>query len=116
MTETRTVTETVLTRVDLELGDAKAEVLPRLEGFDYGDQTVEIDIVPEESVTARGLLPDWASQRTEGGDIFMRFGFAGSIEVESDEVKVRQSFLGWENFWFDTYSPYWGESFPRLPA
>ncbi len=114
VTETRIVTETVVTRVELELGGAKAQVLPRLVRVDYGGGTLEIDIVPEQTVVARGPLPDWASQRNEGGYILMNFGFAGSIEVESDEVKVRRRFLGWENFWFDTYSPFWGKSFSEV--
>ena len=114
VTETRIVTESVVTRVDIELGSAKAEVLPRLVRVDYGGQILEIDIVPEESVLARGPLPEWASQRTEGGDILMQFGFAGTLEVESDEVKIRHRFFGWENFWFDTYSPFWGKSFSQV--
>ena len=58
VTETRIVTETVVTRVDLELGGARVEVLPRLVRIDYGGRMLEIDIVLEESVTARGPLPD----------------------------------------------------------
>ena len=43
----------------------------------------------------------------------MHFGFAGRVEVESDEVKVRHRFLGWENFLFDTNSPFWGKPLGR---
>ena len=44
----------------------------------------------------------------------MKFGFSGTVEVESDEVKVRHRFFGWENFWFDTRSPFWGKSFSEV--
>jgi len=114
VTETRIVDETVVTRVDLTIGAATAEIVPRRVAVTYHGETLEIDIVPEERVTARGALPQWATQRGEGGDILMRLGFAGTIEVESDEVKVRHRFLGWENFWFDTYSPFWGKSFSQV--
>ncbi len=105
-----TVVESVVSRVDLELGGATIEIVPRRVTVDYGQQTLEIDIVPEKAVTARGPLPEWATQKVEGGDILMRFGFAGTVEVESDEVKIRHRFFGWENFWFDTASPFWGKS------
>ncbi len=114
VTETRIVEETVVTRVDLQVGNATAEVLPGRVNVTYGGQTLEIDVVPEQSVTARGPLPEWATQRQQGGDIQMGFGFAGTMEVENDEVKVRHRFLGWENFWFDTSSPFWGRSLSQV--
>lgn len=112
--ESETVIETVVSRVDLELGAARIEVLPREVIVQYRGQTTRIDIVPEQSVRARETLPEWASQKTADGDIFMRFGFSGTLEVESDEVKVRYRFVGWENFWFDTNSPFWGKSFSQV--
>lgn len=108
--ETRTAVETVVSQVHLELGSAKIEVLPGNVTVEFGGETLQIDVVPEKSVRATGPLPDWASQKTEDDDIFMRFGFSGTLEVENDEVKVRHRFIGWENFWFDTNSPFWGKS------
>ena len=112
--ETKMVSETVVTRVDVAIGSARIEIVPRQVSVDYGGETLLIDIVPDESVSARGDLPAWASQRDAGGDILMNFGFAGTVEVESDEVKVRHRFFGWENFWFDTNSPFWGKRFSQV--
>ena len=44
----------------------------------------------------------------------MSFGFRGSVEIEGDEIKVRQRFWGWENFVFDANSPFWGKSFGEV--
>ena len=38
------------------------------------------------------------------------FGFPGGADIEDDEVKIRHRFCGWENFVFDTNSPFWGKS------
>ena len=109
--ETKTVTETVVTHVDLEIGSAKVNVEPGRVTVDYGGEIFAVDVVPDQAVTADGPLPQWARQKQAGGDILMNLGFAGTVEVESDEVKIRHRFLGWENFWFDTASPFWGMSF-----
>ena len=111
--ETRIVDETVVTRVDVTMGVATAVVLPGRITVSYQGETLEIGVVPEERVTVLDALPSWATQRSEGGDILMQLGFAGTIEVENDEVKLRHRFFGWENFWFDTYSPFWGKSFTQ---
>lgn len=112
--KTETVSQSVVTQVNLVVGAAKAEILPGLVRVDYRGEELLIDVIAETSVVARGELPSWAVQKVVEGDIMMRFGFAGSLEVESDEVKIRQRFLGWENFWFDTNSPFWNKSFSQV--
>ncbi|MDF1776773.1 MAG: phosphonate ABC transporter, permease protein PhnE [Rhizobiaceae bacterium] len=112
--EVKTARETVVTRVNLAIGAAKVEIIPGLVRIDYRGEQLLIDVIPEQSVIARGDLPSWAVQKVVDGDILMRFGFAGSLEVENDEVKIRQRFLGWENFWFDTRSPYWNKNFSEI--
>lgn len=112
--ETKTVTETVVTRVDIVIGSAKIEIVPGFVTVDYQGDTLQVDIEPEKAVHARGDLPVWAEQKTEGGDILLHFGFAGRLEIENDEVKLRHRFLGWENFWFDTGSHFWGMSFREV--
>ncbi|MCY6382034.1 phosphonate ABC transporter, permease protein PhnE [Hoeflea prorocentri] len=111
---TQMVTQTVVTRVDLELGPARINIEPGQVSVDYHGETFVVDVVPDTSVTANGPLPQWAQQMQAGGDILMKFGFAGTLEVENDEVKVRHRFLGWENFWFDTASPFWGMGFAEV--
>ncbi|MEX3007366.1 phosphonate ABC transporter, permease protein PhnE [Hoeflea sp. TYP-13] len=112
--QAKTVSQTVVTQVDLEIGSAKIGIVPGLVTVDYRGDTLLIDVVPEETVNARGEMPGWAVQKEADGDILMRFGFAGTLEVEDDEVKIRHRFLGWENFWFDTNSPFWGRSFSQV--
>ncbi len=106
----KTMNETVVTAVDVKIGSAAVSIRPGQVSVDYAGERLVIDIVADQMVRARGSLPEWAQQKHHDGDILMRFGFAGSVEVENDEVKVRHRILGWENFWFDTNSPFWGKS------
>lgn len=108
------LSESVVTSVNLGIGAARVEIIPGLVRIDYRGDELLIDVIPEKTVVARGDLPPWAIQKVADGDILMRFGFAGSLEVENDEVKIRQRFLGWENFWFDTRSPYWNKTFSEI--
>jgi len=80
-----------------------------------GDEIAKIDVDPiSDTVEPVGALPDWATQKTPSEKIFVSFGFGGRIEIRSKEVKVSRRFLGWENFFFDTYSPFWGKSFSQV--
>lgn len=94
--------------------DSGLDVTPRLVTVRRGDETLLVDIVPDERVTARGALPEWASQKAQGGKLVVSFGFSGQAEIEDDEVKIRHRFLGWENFVFDGNSPFWGKSFGEV--
>ena len=96
---------------EVTLGSGMVEVEPGLVTLVRNSEQLVIDIVKDKSVRARGALPVWASQKYEDGKIVAQFGVDGRIEVESDEVKIRRRFLGWENFIFDTNSPFWGKSF-----
>jgi len=79
-----------------------------------GRETLTAIVTADEQVLPQGPLPAWAEQKKPGGDLVMRFGFPGSVEVEADEVKVRARFWGWENFVFDPNSPFWGKSFTEV--
>ena len=81
-----------------------------------GTETLAITVAPDGTVTAEGPLPAWAEQEAPGDSITMSFGFSGSVEIEGDEVKVRQRFWGWENFVFDPNSPFWGKSFGEVAS
>ncbi|EIM72041.1 phosphonate ABC transporter permease [Nitratireductor aquibiodomus RA22] len=91
-------------------GGTHIRVQPGFVTVTHKGETLELDIEEQIAVNARGPLPDWASQRAPGSKVIARFGFAGRAEIEDDEVKIRRRFLGWENFFFDTRSPYWGMS------
>jgi phosphonate transport system permease protein len=101
-------------RVWMTIGDGTVEIVPGQVTARRGAETVAIAVSPGETVAAEGPLPAWAEQEAPGDSITMRFGFAGSVEVEGDEVKVRQRFWGWENFVFDPNSPFWGKSFGEV--
>ena len=64
------------------------------------------------------LLPaDAPPAMTEkNGRVTVDYGFAGSAEIRATQVLVRRRFFGWENFWFDTTSPFWAMSVPELWA
>ncbi|KKB84149.1 phosphonate ABC transporter permease [Devosia limi DSM 17137] len=55
-----------------------------------------------------------ATMTEKNGRVTVSFGFAGSAEIRSTQVLVRRRFLGWENFWFDTTSPFWGMGLPAV--
>jgi phosphonate transport system permease protein len=109
------VTEEAVVRATIEMGPGNMlDVAPGIVKAMRGGETLIADIVRNESVTARGTLPSWATQRGPGGKIVVSFGFAGRAEIEDDEVKVRRRFWGWENFVFDLNSPFSGKSFGEV--
>jgi phosphonate transport system permease protein len=82
-----------------------------------GDETLLLEIDREnEKVLPVSALPSWAQQKGEGEKVLVSFGLAGRAEVRWYEAKVNRRFLGWENFWFDTYSPFWGKPFGEVMA
>ena len=116
--ETETVTETregvaaaaveISPTVHLQIAPDRVQVT-------RGGETLVLDIDREnERVLPQGELPSWALQKGEGGKVAVYFGFAGRAEIRWYEAKVNRRFVGWENFWFDTYSPYWGKSFGEV--
>jgi phosphonate transport system permease protein len=64
------------------------------------------------------LLPPKApaAMSEKNGRVTVNYGFAGSAEIRATQVLVRRRFFGWENFWFDTASPFWGMSLSELWA
>ncbi len=110
------VREEAVVRALVEIGDALLDIRPGRVVARRADEELVLDIVNDRSVDAAGPLPAWASQRAPGDKVILRFGFAGRAEVENDEVKIRHRFWGWENFVFDTNSPFWGKSFGEVAA
>ena len=98
------------TRAEVALGSGRIEVVPGQVTLTRGDEQLVIDIEIDKAVHPRGPLPQWATQKYENGKVKAWFGVEGRVEVEDDEVKIRRRFLGWENFIFDTNSPFWGKS------
>ncbi|WP_108461253.1 phosphonate ABC transporter, permease protein PhnE [Devosia naphthalenivorans] len=82
------------------------------------DVVAVVDDVPYEIVFANenAVLPvnAPAAFSEKNGRVTVSFGFAGSAEIRSTQVLVRRRFFGWENFVFDTTSPFWGMSLPEL--
>ncbi|MBA3446456.1 MAG: phosphonate ABC transporter, permease protein PhnE [Pseudaminobacter sp.] len=106
-----TVREEAVIRAVVEIGSGNVvDIISGLVTVTRGSETLVINIEQNESVSARGPLPAWAEQKGPGQKIFVGLGFAGRAEIEDDEVKIRHRFLGWENFLFDTNSPFWGKS------
>ena len=104
-----------MTATHLSIGAATVVIAPRTVTVDYKGETRVIDITPGQTVAMRGRpLPDWARQVGETGTLRCDFGFRGSIEVRNDEVKVRHRFWGWQNFVFDTYSPFFDKSYSEV--
>ncbi|PWK71571.1 phosphonate ABC transporter, permease protein PhnE [Aminobacter sp. AP02] len=76
----------------------------------HGGQTLDVTIVPRQSISVAGALPIWATQKAPGEKILADFGFAGGLQIDEEDVKIRHRFFGWENFFFDANSPFWGMS------
>jgi phosphonate transport system permease protein len=95
----------------------------------FGDRSNRIEIattgvvavlggVPYDIVFAdeAAILPENApaAMSEKNGRVTVEYGFAGSAEIRATQVLVRRRFLGWENFWFDTTSPFWNMSLAEL--
>ncbi|PLW76904.1 phosphonate ABC transporter, permease protein PhnE [Cohaesibacter celericrescens] len=104
----------VTTKAQVSLGGGQILVEPKMVTLTRGQDVLIIDIIKDQSVRARGGLPQWANQKYADGKIVASFGVDGRVEVESDEVKIRRRFFGWENFLFDTNSPFWNKSFGEV--
>ncbi|WP_269932480.1 phosphonate ABC transporter, permease protein PhnE [Aminobacter sp. HY435] len=90
------------------------EITPSNVVVTRGTETLAVAVVPEKSISVEGELPAWATQKAPGEKITVDFGFAGSAQIDADDVKIRHRFLGWENFFFDANSPFWGMSFSQV--
>jgi phosphonate transport system permease protein len=104
----QTVTEEVITSAHVSLGSAASIDLDGTNltlSRDGETVALKLDHVTD-TVTVQGLVPEWVEQRAEGGRVIAYFGMAGWIDVTAERVRVRKRFLGWENFIFDTNSPF----------
>ncbi|MEP6438775.1 MAG: phosphonate ABC transporter, permease protein PhnE [Nitratireductor sp.] len=110
------VREEAAVRALVRIGGARIDIAPGKVVVARGADMLIADIEPDRAVTVRGVLPGWASQRGPGDKIVVSLGFPGRVEIENDEVKIRHRFWGWENFFFDTRSPFWGKSFGAVAA
>lgn len=104
--------EEVITQARVALSDsATLDIAGERVILTRGDDTVTLLLDrTADTVTIEGIRPDWVEQRYEGGRVIAYFGSAGWIDVSSDRVRVRKRFFGWENFIFDTDSPFFGLS------
>jgi len=104
------VTEEVVTKATIVLGDGRLTVQPGLVTVVRGEEEFAFGVSYDKSVTAlteASLLPDWIEQRGLGGKVRLSFGSAGRAEIQNDEVHISKRFWGWENYSFDTGSKLW---------
>lgn len=112
VTAPKVATEEVITEARIALsGSARIDLVGERVMLVRGDETVTLLLDQQrDTVTIEGSSADWVEQRLEGGRVIAYFGSAGWIDVSSDRVRVRKRFFGWENFVFDTNSPFFGLS------
>lgn len=108
----QTVTEEVITDAKVTLGhSALVDVRPDRVLLTRSGTTVTLLLDrAQDSVTIEGAAPAWVEQRSEGGRVIAYFGWAGWVDITSDRVRIRNRFLGWANFIFDTNSAFFGMS------
>jgi phosphonate transport system permease protein len=51
-----------------------------------------------------------ASFEERNGRVRVDFGFDGNVEIRNTQVRIWRRFWGWENFFFDPASPFWGKN------
>lgn len=112
VTAAQATSEEVITEAQVALsGTARIDIAGDRVTLVRGEETVTLLLDPaRDTVTVEGARPDWVEQRLEGGRVIAYFGSAGWLDVSSDRVRVRKRFFGWENFIFDTNSPFFGLS------
>ncbi|WP_159945926.1 phosphonate ABC transporter, permease protein PhnE [Rhizobium sp. 18065] len=111
-----TVTEEVITQATVTLGSAAhVEITPDRVTLVRRGESIDLSLDHAgDTVTLNGAKPDWVDQRSAGGRVVAYFGFAGWVEVSADRVRIRKRFLGWENFVFDTNSPFFNMPISKL--
>jgi len=90
--------------------DASLDIRPNEVVVTRGDETLIVAILPGQRVSAKGTMPSWAAGNAAGDEVTVHFGFSGRADIESDEIKIHRRFFGWENFFFDGNSPFWGKT------
>jgi phosphonate transport system permease protein len=114
--ETRT--EEVVTEAVVEMGPSRIiDIQPDRVTLSRGSETVTLTLDRDaDQVLAAGELPEWVEQRSVGGRITAYFGFSGWADISADRVRIRKRFLGWENFFFDTNSAFFGKGFGEVAS
>lgn len=113
--ETRTITETVVTNAVVNFSDSVSiQVVPGMATARYGDETLQVPLVPGQPVRPIGTLPAWAVQPNDGGKIIVSFGATGWAEIDDSRVRIRNRFFGWENFFFDVNSAFFGKPYSEV--
>lgn len=107
-TETRT--EEIVTHATVSMNSRdQIDILPEHVEVRRGTERLAVAL-GSDRVQPEGALPGWATQRAPGEKIVLAFGFSGWAEIRNDAVKIHKRFLGWENFFFDIDSPFFGKS------
>jgi phosphonate transport system permease protein len=71
-------------------------------------ESVEIAIGASAATVLTTPVPAWV--KVKGDEINADMGFVGDVRIAYDRIKVRKRTLGWPNFLFDPYSPFFGKS------
>ncbi len=112
----RTITEEVVTQAHIVMsGSSWLDLSKHKVELTRDGETLSL-VTGGKDMQFDGTLPEWASQRAPGEKIVAYFGFAGRVEVDADRVRIRKRFLGWENFFFDTNSPFFDKSASQVIA
>ena len=99
----------------MTIGDGSVEIAPGEVIARRGSETLAIAISPGRGGDRRrpAAVMGGAGRAGRFHHLELRVPRA-RVEVEGDEVKVRQRFWGWENFVFDANSPFWGKTFGEV--
>jgi phosphonate transport system permease protein len=109
--QTHEITETVVSRALVEFSSSTSiEVTRTLAIVKHGGQTMEVPLMGTGPLAATQPLPGWANQPNAGKKIILSFGLPGWAEIDTDRVRIRKRFLGWDNFLFDTNSLFFEKS------
>ncbi|MBK8456895.1 MAG: phosphonate ABC transporter, permease protein PhnE [Phyllobacteriaceae bacterium] len=100
----------LVTKVNAAIGDASFVIVPGRVELVRGATRIVFSVDETNGVITDRPLPDWIEQKAPGAIARVYLGIPGRVEIDDDEVSVRHRFLGWENFIFDTDSPFWGKS------
>ncbi len=112
---TETTTEEVVTAARIDIGSARVDIVPERVTVTYRGESVSAALRGADGeVHAEGALPSWAEQRQPGAKILAYFGFSGWLEIRDNVVKIHHRFFGWENFFFDTDSPFFDKSISEV--
>ncbi|MGV8937924.1 MAG: phosphonate ABC transporter, permease protein PhnE [Allorhizobium sp.] len=109
-----TVTEEVVTAADITIGSAHVNVADKYVTITFRDERLSVALLGPDKVKVEGALPVWAEQARPDSKVMVYFGFAGWLEIRGDAVKIHHRFFGWENFVFDTQSPFFEKSLSQV--